>query len=437
MMKERKWRKFLRDIQENRCILMLGSGLSGLSVDGKWKSLTAAFSEYLAEQLEEEEIAYEKSQKNNLPYIAQLFLTIEDVRRIDLEDEAKDFLKRHTKNIPPIYHLLAKLPFNLIVNTTFDNYLERAFNQAGKFSKSYYYNYKRKGLEEIDPKSISDKTPLIYNLFGSIEKTESLVLADEDQVEFVRNVVREDPGVPEQIMEQFDHSKTYLFLGFNVDHWQFRLLLESLKLKDGNSTHAPNTGIPISATTKNLFKKRYKFQFIEDGIDDFLVEMGKRYTVFTEDDPSDEKRNSKKVFIAYDDRDKAILDKVETFAHPLVDRKELTILHKEKIPFGQEEEEAVRTFMEEADTILLLLSADFLSDATIKERELAWAFEIQAQKNTQIIPVIGRTCAWDVDARINKLVALPSNGTPLVHNSWASPDDAYSKFVEELKKRIW
>ena len=436
-MRSSQWRRFIRDIQENRCILMLGNGLSGLSSDDNPTSLAAAFSEYLVEELKAEKIPFDESQKQNLPYIAQLCLSINNFRRIDLEDEAKDFIKRRTKNIPPVYHQLAKLPFSLVINATFDNYMERAFNQAGKFCTPYYYNFQRTKSEDIDPDIITTKTPLIYNLFGSVKKTESLVLTDQDQVKFVHNVVKEDPDIPEQIMEQFDHNKVYLFLGFNVEHWQFRLLLESLKLKEGNSTHAPSTGVPVSATTKSLFEKRYNFQFIDDGIEDFLVEVGKRYIEFTADDPSDEERTSKKVFIAYTDQDKTILDKMETFVTPLVDRKELTILHKQKMPFGQEEEEAIRTFMEEADTILLLLSADFLSDPIIKARELAWAFELQEQKNTQIIPIIGRTCAWNVDAKISKLTALPANGTPLEHRSWEAVDDAYNEFVQQLTKRIW
>lgn len=436
-MKKREWARFLTALKEGRCILMLGSGLGGVSVGGQWKPLVAAFSEYLAEELKDEEIEFDESQASNLPYITQLYLTIEDVLRIDLEAEAKKFIKTNTKTIPPIYHHLAQLPFSLIINTTFDNYLERAFNQAGKFSKSFYYNYRRKGKEEINPDTINSKTPLIYNLFGATDKTESMVLTGENQVEFVRNVVLGNPDIPEQIMEQFDHSKLYLFLGFNLENWQFRLLLESFKLKDGNATHAPDSGLPVSITTQTLFKKRYKFKFIEKGISGFLTEISEKYADFTEDDPTDEQRNSKKVFIAYDDKDKIIVDKIETFVNPLVDRAELEIMHKEKIPFGYEEEEAVRNLMESADTILLVVSADFLSNPTIKERELAWAFELQANKNTQIIPVVGRTCQWKVDAKINKLVAIPANGTPLVHGSWEAVDDAYNEFVQQLKKRMW
>ena len=437
-MKDRKWKKLIRDLHEGRCILMLGSGLSGIKKEGQWQSLSTAFSEYLATQLDEEGIKYEKGQEKNLPYISQLFMTIEDVRRIDLEDEAKDFIKSNTTEIPPIYHQLAQLPISLVINTSFDdNNIEKAFNRTGKSCHSHFYNFKRKSLERINSEKISINSPLIYNLFGAIDKTESMVLTDEDQLEFVHNVVRENPGIPEQVLEQFDHSKTYLFFGFNLEHWQFRLLLESLNLKEGNQTHAPNGLQPLSGITKKIFETRFKFHFIDRGMVEFLAELTQRYGDFAAVNKIEEKRPHKKIFLAYAEEDKSIVEEIEIFTNPLIERNELTIWHKEKIPFGKEEDVAIRTLMEQSDAILLLLSADFLSDDTLKNREIAWAFEIQQEKNIPIIPVIGRNCAWEIDDRLRKLAALPSNKQPIVDGSGKGSDQAYFDFFKQLKKRIW
>ena len=86
-----------------------------------------------------------------------------------------------------------------------------------------------KTLMPIDIEKISVENPLVYNLFGSLDETESIVLTEEDQLEFIRNVVKDDPRIPEEILGQFDHRKTYLFFGFDLENWQFRLLLHTFQ----------------------------------------------------------------------------------------------------------------------------------------------------------------------------------------------------------------
>ena len=154
-MKERQWRNLIRDIQQQRCILMLGPGLS---LAGK-EPLLESFSEHLTQELKSESIPFDEKSSKVLPYIAQRFMSIPDIRRIDLEDEAVGFFEKHTKEIPEWFMQLARLPFQLVINTTPEQYMFRALKKQGILGAvSLHYNFK-KSVDVSIPEFSSD-TPL-------------------------------------------------------------------------------------------------------------------------------------------------------------------------------------------------------------------------------------------------------------------------------------
>jgi hypothetical protein len=436
-MNERRWKRLLRDVQEQRCILMLGPRLEGLQVNGQWLPLMESFAGFLTNELSVEKIDFDVNAAEHLPYIGQLFLKIPGVERIDLEDEIKSYYQQNMAAPPPLYRLLAGLPFSLVINSGFDNYMERAFNNEGKFAYGYYYNFRRQTPVDLDPESIDPQHPMVYNLFGSFEKPESLVITENDQVEFVRNVVKSDPGVPPVILEQFDHSKSYLFLGFNVEHWQFRLLLEALNLRESNATHSPNMDrYPVSPATRKFFEDRYKFHFIEKDAITFSNELIERLNQLAGED---EEANLplRKIFIAYADEDESYARELTDFLDPLQEKGAVQVSHKAELPPGVDADEAITAALTEASVILLVISADFLADYLIKERELAIALERADNRSATVIPVIARACDWKTNSGLRKLAPLPLNGTPIQSNHWTSPDDAYLHIIKNLKKRIW
>ena len=239
---------------------MIGPHLAGVQKDGEEAPLLEELSCYLANFLDDEKVEYETKAKRDLTYIALRFLSISGARRVDLEDMAKEFILDNTKELPEIYRQLADLPVQLIINTNPDNYIQRALQEKGKQFHNHYYNFRREIETPIDLDKISVERPLVYNLFGSLDETESMVLTREDHTEFTRNVVRDDPRIPEEILGQFDHRKTYLFFGFNLENWQFGLLLDSLKLREENTTLSPvENRYPVTSMTKAFYEERFNF----------------------------------------------------------------------------------------------------------------------------------------------------------------------------------
>lgn len=432
---DRQWKRLLRDIRNNRCILLLGSRLGGIKIEEKWNPIMDAFSLVLAKELEVEGVVYNKEAAHQLPYIAQLFLHIEGVTKIDLQDEAKHFYEKHTIEIPPIYRKLATLPFTIIINTSFDNYIVRAFHYTGKLCYHHFYNFMEVEREVINPDTDS-KHPIVYNLFGSIAKPTSLVITDDDQVNFVKNVVQGNPGIPSEILEHFDQSKSYIFLGFDLEHWQFRLLLESLKMRDGSGTHTTEMKKhPISEVTKTIFQKNYKFHFIDKSIDAFVEELLVKLTEFDEKD--DPVKPLRKIFLYYADQDKPCAEELINYLHPLVERGELQIEHCESFLAGDDPADRMHTSMSDSNAILLLLSADFLASEGIKNSGLKYAQELQERQQVTIVPVIARACDWTSNPFLNQFAALPMHGKPIKGSHWIHVEEAYDQIVRYLKLRLW
>lgn len=93
-------------------------------------------------------------------------------------------------------------------------------------------------------------------------------------MQFIRNVVKNDPPLPDEITGYFDNRKTYIFLGFNLETWQFRLLLDSLKLKDENSSVATRTShFPMSYATQSFYQDHFNFVFVEKDVEEFLADL--------------------------------------------------------------------------------------------------------------------------------------------------------------------
>ena len=434
---DRQWKRLIRDIKNQRCVLMLGPRMGGVNRSDNWYPLVEDFSRYLTKELDQEQIPYDELEVKNLPYTAQCFLSIDGVKRIDLEDEIVSYYQQHSKEIPEIYNQLAKLPFPIIIDATFERYIAQSFENIGKLCQEGFYNFRRKVTKEINWREFTYQAPLVYKLFGSLEKPESLVITDEEQLEFIRNVIKDDPGFPDEVLEQFNHNKSYLFLGFNLMHWQFRLLLEYLNLKESNQTHAPQTkGYNVDATTKNTFERRFKFLFIDKDAPEFLKELRQRLDTEELEKPI-EKKSKKRIFISYSDQDEDYVRLLCNFMGPMQDNGEVELLHKMQISPGVDRNKATEQMINQADVILFMLSSYFLADQGIKDFEFPLSIAKNHDDSCRLIPIITRACDWQSLSGLNQLIPLPANGVSLTSTSWETQDDAYLKVIKSLKKLIW
>lgn len=278
---EQDWRRLVQTIRRGRCILLLGPGVAVAPGDDRHSPLTTRLARSLAGQLAD------VCDPANLSHVAQLYYQDPNFSRLDLESAVKDFYAPFEQETTPLHQELAQLPFTLCVNTAFDRFFLNALRAAGKNPVYDYYHF-RKGqdspLNSIDPVHFNDaQNPVVYDLYGSREDEESLVLSENDLLEFLVKVIQNAPPLPAFIKARCsDPNASFLFLGFGFRHWYVRILLHilqaqrhqnpSLALEDaGFFEHPEQRQIAI------FFEKEHRIAFRQQDCQHFAAELRQRF----------------------------------------------------------------------------------------------------------------------------------------------------------------
>lgn len=414
-----------------QCILMLGPRIATVEENGEEIPLLEGLSLDFAKKLDANNVAYDASARRNLAYTSQLYLKEHQVSPVDLRNSARIFIENNTKNkIPEIYTELAQLPVRVIVNTTPDDFIVRALRAVGKSPVVFNFNYEvnseseRNVQSSRDIDSIGVSQPLVFNLFGTYEDANSLVITEGDQVSFVRSVVEGSSKVPQKILQYFTPQNTYLFFGFNLENWQFRLLLKSLNLGEKTRTLSPQTdNYPISEVTKSYLRHEFNFFFIDVRMEDFANEVSKLASSFDTDN----------VYISYSDEDIAEMNKLLRTLKPLrITNPKLNIWHRGMVTEGNILEQ-VKERLQNANIVLPLVSAGYFNDEGVVFEELTMMQDLHRQNKIEVTPIILKPCIWNEIPFFRELAIVPDDGSPIVGSD--NEDEAYRTVAAAFKKK--
>ncbi len=131
--------------------------------------------------------------------------------------------------------ILAELPLPIYLTTGYHNFIEIALRRAGKEPRTEVCRW-HKGLESL-PSVLSDdyqpspEAPLVYHLHGFDAYPESLVLTENDYLDFLVAISQEmgrgtDP-VPRRVRQAMADSSLML-LGYTLSSWEFKSLFWGL-----------------------------------------------------------------------------------------------------------------------------------------------------------------------------------------------------------------
>ena len=140
-----------------------------------------------------------------------------------------------------------------------------------------------------------------------------------------------------------------------------------------------------------------------------------------------------KLFFSYAREDGALRDELEKHLSNLKWENVIATWHDSKIVPGDEWAAEINKALEEAELVLLLISADFMDSPFIRRVELKRAMERHEAGEAIVIPVILRPVDWS-GAPFSKLQALPTDAKPVT--SWPNRDEAYLSIAKGIKKAI-
>ncbi len=162
-----------------------------------------------------------KELKKQLPMLTFSELC-ESVNYPDLID------KPQKKNKHPL-RLLADLPLPIFVTTSYHNFLERALTNHGKKPRVEIYNWNERlkypSVFEQDRKYTPDKDqPLVYHLYGIDSDADSLVLTEDDHLDFMANVAKLLPDRLKSVLM----TSSLVVLGYRLHDLDFKVLIRGI-----------------------------------------------------------------------------------------------------------------------------------------------------------------------------------------------------------------
>jgi CHAT domain-containing protein/SIR2-like protein len=252
-----KFPAVIRNIKRGRCTPLIGPGMVE-PILGSMHDIARRWAEQFRYPLSPNE-------RESLPQVAQ-YLTVQQDARFPF-DELEEVLVQQiysrfaadlpenllnggsklnalldavgTKRLQDVlapFHALAELPLPMYITSNQDHLLETALKAAGREPQSLlcpWNEYIERNLGEYTEEPTAEK-PLVFHLFGSWDEPDSIVLTEDNYFDFLIGVTRNKDIIPEQIRLALSDT-SLLFLGFQTESWDFRVLYRSILSQPGSN----------------------------------------------------------------------------------------------------------------------------------------------------------------------------------------------------------
>lgn len=274
------WSRLIDQLGRGECTPFLGAGAcDGILPNGSDMSLKWA-SNY----------EYPFSDNLDLARVMQ-YAVMEKGDPIDLKREVCQFLLSKT---PPDFDdpcephaLLADFPIPVFLTTNYDDFLVQALQRVGKKPRPTMCSWAAgadfdRGLfaSASGPKPGSDEPlvyhqdePLVYHLHGSVHTPSSLVLTEDDYLEFlvrikVSHQSTDSNIIPNAILSALTDNPL-LFIGYSLQDWTFRVIFHGLLSTMPGTHRRRSVSVQMLPPTNDLLDEtkakaeRYMARYLE------------------------------------------------------------------------------------------------------------------------------------------------------------------------------
>src|SRR5215213_15920 len=223
-LEDRDWDALLKQIKKGKCTPIIGqqacNGLYPLKGDRalKWA----------------EDEDYPLDNCNELARLAE-FLAVRDYPARPIERLTEEFENIQTPDYtdPDEFHtVLASLPLPVYITTNYDDFMFSALRKNVMRDAKREYCRWRDGMDTTSTVfnngyQPNPPNPVVFHLYGQIDREESLVLTVNDYLQFLVNVSHDHMLIPPLIQGAMTGG-SLLFLGYQLDEWDFRILFHTL-----------------------------------------------------------------------------------------------------------------------------------------------------------------------------------------------------------------
>jgi hypothetical protein len=306
-------------IKKDKVVPLISNTISNELIFGQQNDLAEAYAQYIAYPLTDQPNLSQLAQfrlitdedkipdplslredyvnfiKNKLFDLAQADGQDEDTLA-EVEEEFDDlpfseFARRlsypsHTAKESDPLLILAAFPLSIYLTTSYHNLLEKALQQLGKNPRTEICPWHER-LESLPSALTGDyqptvQAPLVYHLHGYDQYPESLVLTEDDYLEFLvtvtqdRNRDRADP-VSHWVRGALA-DRSVLLLGYSLRSWDFRAMFRGL-IKQPRGVEQMGVCLQLEPNEverkylEKYLKREAKFEVYWGNIHSYLAEL--------------------------------------------------------------------------------------------------------------------------------------------------------------------
>jgi Effector-associated domain 1/TIR domain/CHAT domain len=139
------------------------------------------------------------------------------------------------------------------------------------------------------------------------------------------------------------------------------------------------------------------------------------------------------IFISYSHKDDELREELVTHLSNLRQQGKISAWHDRAIEAGSEWESEIKSRLESAQIILLLISPPFMASDYCYDIEMQRAVQRHDRGNARVIPIVLRPVDWK-DSPISKLQALPKDAKPITQ--WGDRDAAFVDVVQGIRRAV-
>jgi hypothetical protein len=185
--------------------------------------------------------------------------------------------------------VLADLPLPIYMTTNYDDFMSSALRHRGKEPRRELCRWNTSPALKEQPSHLngtpslppSPANPIVYHLHGHLDVPESLVLTEDDYLDFLVAVSRDEDLLPHQIQRALAGT-SLMFVGYRLSDWDFRVIHRGLVMAGEPSLRrlSVTVQLPRDAPAQSYLDKYFgamKVRVYWGSADDFMHELRERW----------------------------------------------------------------------------------------------------------------------------------------------------------------
>jgi hypothetical protein len=274
-------------VKTGHCILFLGAGVHYPPPEGSTYTykeeqrppLGSTLAKEMAPECDFKETCGEKESDENLQRVSLCYQRKHG--RQKLVERVKAAVHGEKRPSAAVRGL-AEMPFRFVMTTNYDRLFERALQRPEKEPVERVYE----ATGEVPTKdfpgdltAVSESAPWLFKMHGDINDAASIVITDEDYINFVRRMTTMGDNfypIPSSL-HYLLRVRPVLFVGYGLLDFNLRLLFQTMRwrLDEANAPHSFSVDVRPDPLVKQVWSEKLGLSFIVEDVWSFVPRLYK------------------------------------------------------------------------------------------------------------------------------------------------------------------